>query len=469
MPMPWETNWILGPQLGVGGQGITFAVTGTRAEMPKGALKKLKNNKDAQARARMHREVANLQALALAGGNVPQVLDHNTEDLKSSNSQLFVVMEFVEGQTLREFVEARGVLSLDEALAAVISICKTIDIAHGVPIVHRDLKPENIIVRRGDLNDLVIVDFGLSFNTANESITEVHETFRNRFLDLPETNTPNGERRDHRSDLTAVCALLYFCITGNNVGQLQDGSGLLPHHRPGLSIPIPGVQDTRLGILDRLLLKGFAPSLANRFQSIAELIDALKELKTAASEYDSANPVHVATALSSRLRLNHLKTRIASRQPSAQQLISHLQGVIQRFHAELGEFTLSSMHVGTPEALTLAAGEDLVETGCLTAILKAAHHYTFCHRQYSVILRGTECVLKGSSFRSTSMMTRQRRADVLWSDIATFSDRPESVFDLATADFERWLSTSMEDLYAEALASPNPPQQERSRGFLDLS
>ena len=86
-------------------------------------------------------------------------------------------MDFVEGQS--------GPLTLDSAAAVVKDLAKTVDAAHGFNILHRELKPDNVIVRDLELADLVIVDFGLSFNeeeSPDESLTKHGDQIRNRSL-----------------------------------------------------------------------------------------------------------------------------------------------------------------------------------------------------------------------------------------------------------------------------------------------
>ncbi len=101
MPNAWDATWSQGSKLGSGGQGVTYMVTSTEDPNRRGVLKHLLNNKSAQARERMRREVVNLDILAKAGGAVPRVMDHNTDDYEDLSVQLYVVMEFIPGPTLR--------------------------------------------------------------------------------------------------------------------------------------------------------------------------------------------------------------------------------------------------------------------------------------------------------------------------------------------------------------------------------
>lgn len=224
---PGSNSWEVVRKLGKGGQGETSLVKSISPPEREGVLKALKNNKSEQARARMRREVSNLDTLSFQGVKVPAVIESNTDRFKESGVPLYFIMQFVDGCTLDEIVVQQRPLSLERAAAMVLDLGTTMSAAHRQCVFHRDLKPANIIVRNADAADLVIVDYGLSFNVEDdeETVTETSDRFRNEFLALGETNTPGGNKRDARIDVTALCAVLYFCLTGQVPGQLADGRG----------------------------------------------------------------------------------------------------------------------------------------------------------------------------------------------------------------------------------------------------
>ena len=233
MGHPWDEKWTNMRALGSGGQGVTRLVDSIEHPDRIGVLKYLVNNKHPASRARMRREVASLQSLRALGGKVPEVYDHNTGSYEDASVELYLVMEFVDGVTLAEYLKTNGQLPVDQSIDFSLDLCKTVEIAHNEGILHRDLKPDNIVVRDAMANDLWIVDYGLSFNTSDEDLTETVETFRNKFLDLPETNTPGGNRRDPRSDVTALCAVFYFTLSGYRCGATtrRDGQDATPAAR----------------------------------------------------------------------------------------------------------------------------------------------------------------------------------------------------------------------------------------------
>jgi serine/threonine protein kinase len=187
----------------------------------------------------MHREVTALETLAPLGVTVQKVFESNTKDYQDLGLPLYFVMELIEGDTLKSVIQSRGTQSLDKAAALVIAAANVIGAGHAKGVVHRDLKPSNILVRSIEANDVVILDYGLSYDHEQgdgETVTYTDERFHSSFIQLPETNAPGNPRRDARSDVTSLAGLLYYCVTGHNVGPLRDSADLPAHRRKGYSV-----------------------------------------------------------------------------------------------------------------------------------------------------------------------------------------------------------------------------------------
>lgn len=275
-----QADWEKIEQLGQGGQGITWLVK-LRSEEKVGVMKLLRKTGDKQARARMFREVAALKSLSTLKARVPGVLEDNTGEFEDQNVELYFVMEKIEGKTLRSFVTERGHLSIEESIAATSSLLETLDTGINAEIIHRDIKPENIIVRSNDLNDMVIVDYGLSFNKeddADDDLTKVDERFDNRFLSLPERRAKGENKRDPRSDITGISGIFYFCLTGHDPVDLVGASGRPPHRREARSLRDTHANATWIAKVDTLFDKAFNPDIAMRFQNVADLGERLKNI-----------------------------------------------------------------------------------------------------------------------------------------------------------------------------------------------
>jgi serine/threonine protein kinase len=378
---PWDDDWSEIQKLDQGGQGYTFLVESRQSAGQRAVLKKLKNNKDHQARARMHREYTNLRVLASIGVNVPKVLAGNTDQYEKDGVQLFFVMEFVDGKTLKKEVEERGRLPFEEASAIVLSLLSTLAAAHAEGIVHRDLKPDNIIVRDMVKKDLVIIDYGLSFNRdeAAETITQTGDTFRNKFLDLPETNTESGNFRDPRSDVTAAVAVLFYCLTGRVPGHLQDSRGLAPHRRPGSSVQDALGGGPRAEQMALLMDVGLAQHIESRFQTVDELARRLRQL---ASQDQAAveDPVLVASQLSDLLRQQDRKTQLEElrgRVGGFSNLISQqgnkLSMALNQRNSRFGFHMGGNFGFNPPQQVEIPDGLEDLQIGVMATVTVQAH------------------------------------------------------------------------------------------------
>jgi serine/threonine protein kinase len=300
----WAEKWEYVNHLGEGGQGTTFQVK-SKIDGSNAVAKVLKDSGNPRARQRMFREVANIRVVADAGGRVPKVLDSNVESFDDINIELFFVMECIDGMTLDAYVRKQNMLSLDEAVNVIMNICKTVEIAHEQDVLHRDLKPRNIVVSNNDGSITpTILDYGLSFNqsAASKSLTGTRENIWNEFLSMPETNVENGDRRDPRTEYTAICGLFYFCITGHYPELLRDGANKAPHERSGYDGNKAIATNSMCAHLKAFFDMGFAQNINERFQSLSEITTRLQAIIDKANDVPVADPKIAAIQYSEILR-----------------------------------------------------------------------------------------------------------------------------------------------------------------------
>lgn len=183
-----------------------------------------------------------------------------------------------------------------------------------------------MITRSLDDADFVIVDYGLSFNSEDADVTVTDETFRNRSLDLPKTNTPAGNRRDPRSDITADCALYYYLLTGHVPGLLQGSDGRLPHMRSGDSLQETVKEKSWIGQLEFLF---------NRFQPVAEFRYRIALMTADTSGAPPEDPIAVAERASAVLRQRDRTTQLREFQPYANTIQQALQKFANGFAEKL--------------------------------------------------------------------------------------------------------------------------------------
>jgi serine/threonine protein kinase len=444
---PWEDKWIVIEELGKGGQGMTLKVVSRSDPSLFAVLKKLHNNKDPQQRRRMHREVSSLEILAPAGAKVPRVLDGNTREHENLATQLYFVMELIPGRTLEEVVVSSRKLPLEKSTAVVLDLCRTTAIAHSFDVIHRDLKPDNIVVRDFDKDDLAVVDFGLSFNAQEEgqSITQQGENFRNRFILLPETNALGGDRRDKRSDITALCGIFYFCLTGHYPGPLLDAKNLAPHSRESYSVRHALSQDPRVDHVETLLDCGFAMDSDNRFQAIDEFVARLKLVQVPVTAQRPTDIRERAARRAAVLFQRDRRTQLLSYAPHVQRLSSNLLESIHRFDNQLGPFVVIAAN-GSLDKLPL--GLDKVGDLPILSVTVRGHQETVTVF-FVVGSRGSQCVL----LRMILMQGEGRRQTVV-DDVRELlwyaPDRPPEVQQLNNL-IDEAVDIAMERLQDEVL------------------
>ncbi len=197
-------------EVGRGGMGIVFEAV-QKSLGRKVAVKVLPRKLvgDPEFVARFERE-----GLALAQLNHPNIVQ--VIDKGISGEICFLVMEFVEGVSLRRVIEG-GELTTTQALAIVPQICAALEYAHGKGVVHRDIKPENIMMDTD--GSIKITDFGLARLVHGESAEAIGRLTRtNVMMGTPDYMAPEQREKakevDHRADIYSLGVIFYEMLTG---------------------------------------------------------------------------------------------------------------------------------------------------------------------------------------------------------------------------------------------------------------
>jgi serine/threonine protein kinase len=307
---PWQNRWKFVESMKGGGQGETSVVTDNQNPTIRGVLKTLREEKesDPKARRRMFQEVSNLKVLHSARAKVPQVYDDNTSSFETGE-QLYFVMEVIEGKTLAEVV-AEQRLDVVTSIRVVEQLCDTLRCAVKEKIIHRDIKPENIIVRNLSPADIVMVDFGIARSESDSPNTEVGEAFDNKFISLPERRGPEENKRDPRSDLTGLCAILLYCLTKCVPRDLRDSSGRPPHRLNSYTLDKVVENEVQRALLNAFFDRGFTWELDSRFQTLDEIVSRLGEVLNPAATVPQEDLSSVAARESELLRKSDRASQI---------------------------------------------------------------------------------------------------------------------------------------------------------------
>jgi serine/threonine-protein kinase len=200
---------------------------------------------------------------------------------QSPDGLVFIAMEFLDGKDLGEIVRGQGAMDWGQAREIVLQICRALRAAHDKGIVHRDMKPENIflIQREGQPHFVKILDFGIAkvmgLDPNGPRLTRTGMIFGTPEYMAPEQ--AEGKDTDHRADIYAVGCILYHLITGQTPFVAESFMTMLTKHL--MEDPVaPSMRRPDLAIspgMDELVLKALEKDRDKRWQSMAELLEAV--------------------------------------------------------------------------------------------------------------------------------------------------------------------------------------------------
>jgi serine/threonine protein kinase len=388
----WLVNWNEGKGLGGGGgaQGKTRQVT-RRTDGLLGVLKELRHQQLDKHRARMRREVTNLGTLANLKAKVPHVLEDGTTGYEDKKNLMYFIMEHIPGTNLEDLMKERKRLTLEDAIGVTRALCDTMAIAHENQILHRDLKPANIMVRDFHSKDIVIVDFGLSFNRVEgENLTETDERVGNNFLRLPESGDGGNDKRDHRSDVTLLVGVFYYCLTGHAPKVLRDHPHRrAPHRRPGQTVRDALGDDKRVFAIDSLFDQGFQERQEDRFESCAFLSHRLDALRVGNGTVFE-DPMALAAHFSKELSAKDRKTQLASMREKASVVA---QQINMYFQERAGKLQQVQVQLTGQQFLKPPLGSEILAHAIVAHLQVANHPGIIRQIAFCVTANGMQCVL----------------------------------------------------------------------------
>ena len=254
--------------IGKGGMAVVFKAKCHRLNRLV-AIKVLKPElaDDAEFRRRFHDES---QAVAmLSHPNIVSVYD-----VSKGGDLEYIVMELIDGITLKQYMERRGQLNWRESLHFITQIMKGLSHAHSRGIIHRDIKPHNIMVLRD--GSVKVADFGIACLSSKQTMSS-KETMGSVHYISPEQ--AKGEWTDARSDIYSAGVVLYEMLTNRLPFEGDSPVSIAIQHFSAVPLNPREIKSDIPEALDQICMKAMAPQVKQRYASAEEMIHDLEEFR----------------------------------------------------------------------------------------------------------------------------------------------------------------------------------------------
>lgn len=211
------------------------------------------------------------EAIAASSLSHPNIVE--MYDVGEDDGKYFIVMEYVEGKSLKSLIKKRGGLTLPEAIDIMLQLTDGIACAHNSYIIHRDIKPQNIIIL--DDGRVKITDFGIAQALNRHELTETNSVMGSVHYLPPEQ--ANGTGTTIKSDIYSLGIVMYEILTGKVPFK---GDNAVEIAIKQMKDPMPSIREYKEDIpqsIENIILKATAKNPKNRYDSVLEMQEDIKQ------------------------------------------------------------------------------------------------------------------------------------------------------------------------------------------------
>lgn len=193
-------------------------------------------------------------------------------DVGEDNGRYFIVMEYIDGKTLKSLIKRRGALTIPEVIDIMLQLTEGIACAHDSYIIHRDIKPQNVMIL--DDGTVKITDFGIAMALNSNELTQTNSVMGSVHYLPPEQ--ANGSGSTIKSDIYSLGILMFELLTGKLPFK---GESAVEIAIKQMKEAIPSVRSLNSDIpqsLENVILKACAKNPKNRYENVREMRDDIK-------------------------------------------------------------------------------------------------------------------------------------------------------------------------------------------------
>lgn len=193
-------------------------------------------------------------------------------DVGEDNKRYFIVMEYVDGKTLKSLIKKRGALNLNETIDIMMQLTSGIACAHDSYIIHRDIKPQNVMI----LEDgrVKITDFGIAMALNNAELTQTNSVMGSVHYLPPEQASGSGSTI--KSDIYSLGILMFELLTGSVPFKGDNAVEIAIKHMRDQIPSVCGINNSIPQSVENIILKSCAKNPKNRYDTVSEMYEDLK-------------------------------------------------------------------------------------------------------------------------------------------------------------------------------------------------